>query len=136
MSVTSSEAPASRNSTRDDHVDQWPGQRDDDLLAWLLGHALERGDATDRQHRHRRGGDAELTRRDDVAEFMQHDADEQDDDEDDALDCRIETAVIIIGGPDEGEEQEKGDVDADGSATDFEKLEGSAHRVDCPRHTR
>ena len=89
----------------------WPG---------LLRHALERRDASNRQNCHGRCGNPVATGSDDMAEFVKDDADEQQQYEHYTLDRRIDPALSVICDRDEGEQQEKGNVDSDGSAADPE----------------
>ena len=70
----------------DDDIDRRPGDRDGELLRRPARQPLHTGDAADRQQRDFRRLDAEAARRQDMAEFMQHDADEHEHDEDDR--CR------------------------------------------------
>ena len=66
----------------DDEIDRRPGDGDGEFLRRLFRQRLQAGDAADRQQRHFRRLNAVAARDEDVAELMQHDADEQQDDED------------------------------------------------------
>ena len=81
-----------RNSTsRDHHVHQRPGDRDDQFLRRLFRNALQPRHAADRQQRDVGRLDAVAPRREDVAELVQQHADEQQHDE--------ETPSIAASGP-------------------------------------
>lgn len=67
------------------HIDQRAGDGDHEFLAGFFRHALESGDAADRQQRDVRRLDPETPRRGDVTELVEHDADEDGDDESNAL---------------------------------------------------
>ena len=102
----------------DDHVDQRPGDGDDDLLRRILGDARQAGEAADRQQRDVGRGDAVAPRGDRVAELVQHDAGEHRDDERDAVDRRGGAALRILGEADPGKQDQEGQVDADLAARD------------------
>ena len=70
---------------RDDEIDRRPGDRDGEFLRRIVRQRLQAGDAADRQQRHLRRLNAVAARDEDVAELVQHDADKQQDDEDQAV---------------------------------------------------
>ena len=113
---------------RDDEVDGRPGEGDHELLPRVGRQALEAGDAADRQQRHLLRLNAVAPRRQDVAELVQDDAGEEEDDEERAVDRRAGAAPSPGAEGDPGEEQEEGDMDLDGRAAEPADGEGPGHR--------
>ena len=113
---------------RDDDVDQRPGDGDDDLLGRVLRHARQARQPADGQQRDVRRGDAVAARGERMAEFVQHDAGEDGDDEDDAVHRRRRAAVEILGKPDPGEQDQEGQVDPDFAARDPRNGDRPGHR--------
>ncbi len=118
---------------RDDEVDGGTGQRHHDLLAGLFRHALQRGDAADRQQRDIGGADAVAAGGKHMAELVQHDAQEQGDDEHDPVDRRRRAALGPVDGGDPRQQQKERDVDAHGGAGDIEQPKGPTHSQAPPR---
>ena len=70
---------------RQDEVDRGAGDRDQKLLSRFAGHALQLGQAADGQQRDIRHIHAEILCREGVPEFVQNDAEEKQEDDDDAV---------------------------------------------------
>jgi hypothetical protein len=89
-------------------VDGRSREGDEQLLPRVIGHALEPGDATDRQQRDVAGTDPVASRRQRVPQLVKHDDDEQRDDEDEAR-RRVDPAMAleIVTDADPRQEDEK-----------------------------
>ncbi len=123
------EAQADRDEEprRDDHVHERPGERDDQFLMGLVRHALHAGDPSDGQQGDVRRLDAEGLRGDGVAELVQEDARKEQEDEADPLHGGLFPSGQVIADPDEGEQQEEGQMDPDFDAGDGGDTDGPAH---------
>ena len=112
---------------RDHHVDRGARQRHHDFLPGLLRHPLQRRHPADGQKGDVGGGDAVAASGKDVAELVQHNAHEQGDDEEDAVDRLGRTAMCPVDGRDPGEQEKERQVDAHGRAADIEQLDRPTH---------
>ena len=118
MPGSSSSAEKHDQHERDRHVHQRAGDGDDELLARLLRDALEPRQPADRQQRHVGRCDPVVAGGEDVAEFMRHHAGEQQDHEGEAVPGLLRPAGGPVGAEDPGQEQDKGDVQADVGSCD------------------
>ena len=104
----------------DHEVHRGPGERDDHLLPGILGHLLEHGDAADRQQRDVFGCNAVAPRGERMAVFVQHDAEEEQQDEGEPGDDagkRAGLGPVDIAEPDEQQEERRVDIDVDPGET-------------------
>ena len=99
----------------DHHVDGRPGQRHPQLLARVVGHALEPRHAADRQQRDVARGDAVAARGQRVPELVQHHAEKERQDEHQARDARPGglTGASARRRPTEQQQERRVDEDAD-----------------------
>jgi hypothetical protein len=111
----------------DDDIHHRAGDGDQQLLPGLVRHPVHIGDAADRQQRHFRRHNAELSRREDMPEFMQHDAGEDRRNEQNALSGGFRAALLPGAQANPGEEQQQGHMNADRSAFETANGEGPAH---------
>ena len=88
---------AQQQRRRDHEIHGGASERDQQLLIGLVRHFVEVGDAADRQEGDLLRDDAEPPRDEDMAEFMQHDADENRHDEQHAV-ARGDGSAVLIGG--------------------------------------
>ena len=112
----------------DDEIDRRPGDGDGEFLRRLLRQCLHAGDAADRQQRDFRRLNAVAARDENVAELVQHDADENEDDEDEAVARRRRPALPPGAEADPGEQQQEGDVNLHRRAAEAANRQGPAHR--------
>ena len=96
----------------DDDVHCGARERHGQFLRGFLGDAFQRGDAADRKQRHFRRADAEAPCHQDMAEFVQHDAGEQQHHEQDILGCCLRTALPESAEPDPHEKDQECHVNA------------------------
>ncbi len=120
----------------DDEIDRRPGDGDGEFLRRLVRHRLQAGDAADRQQRDFRRLNAVAARDENVAELVQHDADEQEDDEDEAVARRRRAALLPGAEADPGEQQQEGDVNLHRRAAEAANRQGPAHRRRLARWRR
>ena len=94
----------------------------------LSADLLQAGDAADRQQRHFRRLNAVAARDENVTELVQHDADEQKDDEDEAVARSRWPALLPRGKADPREQQQESHVNLDRGAAEAADRQGPAHR--------
>ncbi len=112
----------------DDEIDGRASERDRELLHRILGHARHAGHPADRQERHFRRLDAIATRNENMAEFVEHHAGEQQDQKEDAARRRFRAALTPRAEGNPHQKQEEGDMDLDRGSAKAADGEGPGHR--------
>ena len=116
----------------DDDIDGWACDGDEEFLPWFGGHAFEPGDPADGEEGDVAGGDAEAAGHEGVAVFVEDDAGEHAEHEED-----LAETVLSGGVPDDGDEDEEGDVEEDVDAEEAPEAqrpfheEGEAGELPC-----
>jgi hypothetical protein len=112
---------------RDKHIDRRSGDGDEKFLAGSFGDALEPRDAADRQQNNVWRSHPERARREDVAEFMQQDAQEQQHHEQEPVPGGLRSSGDVAHAENPGQEQKEGDMDAHRRAGDRSDIQGPRH---------
>ena len=104
---------------RDDHIHGGPGKRHPQLLEGFVRHPLQSGDPSDGKKRDVTSPDPVAPRRERVAEFVEHDACKEREDESDALDDGLDALTLVpVDEGDPGDHHEEGGVHVEVNARD------------------
>ena len=94
-------------------VHRRPGDGNEKFLAWLFRNPFEARYAADRQQDHVGSADAKAARHKDMAEFVQQHAQEQENNEGEAVPGRLRAALDVVHAENPGEQQKESDMDTD-----------------------
>jgi hypothetical protein len=111
----------------DDDVDEGARHGDDEFLRWFLRHALEASESTDGEEGDVGGANAESPSGEGMAEFMEEHAKEESADKDQSGDGLGHAAFREECEAEEGEQKEKGEMNANVGAGDASDAEGPFH---------